>query len=116
MKAMIKNPNAQLGRYKMFVTSGEAVTAASTVIITPLILQIVNRVIANNSFLSKYVGLSLILASIVIFIIAGYFSGYIRQIGLGMAVGVLINGLLTFPQIASLVGRISASATSRGSN
>ena len=115
MKTMIKNPNAQLGRYKNFVMSGEAITAASTVIATPIILSIVQRVIANNSILSKYVGLSLILASIVIFIIAGYFMGTIRQIGLGMAVGILINGLLTFPQIASLVGRISTTA-SRGSN
>ena len=108
----IKKPSMQIGKFKDFITSDKAVTSAAAILVTPAVLGIVDRVIEKYPKFGNNATIALIVASIIIFIIAGFFSGIIQDVVLGAAIGVFINALLSIPAISNTVSRISKKTSS----
>jgi len=110
LKQSLGNPKAQLGKFTNFVKSKCAITAASALIITPSVLGIVDQVTAGRNLPTTNVTVILIAAAIVLFIIAGMIGeGIIQNILLGGVIGLVVNALLTVPQIGNAVSRVSRS-------
>ena len=103
----IKNPKAQIGKFTRFLKSEGAITAASAMIVTPAVLGIVDQVTAKSGFPVSNVTIVLLIAAVVLFTIAGFFSGIIQNILLGGVIGLVVNALLTVPAIGGAVGRVS---------
>lgn len=103
----IKNPTAQIGKFTNFLKSKEALSAGSAMIITPAILGIVDQVSAKTKFPVKNITAVLLIAALVLFVIAGFFSGIIQSILLGGVIGLVVNALLTIPTVGNAVGRVS---------
>ena len=108
----IAKPQLQVAKFTNFITSSEAISAISTVLITPAILNMVTRMASNSSILAGHVTLTLVIASIVVFVIAGMLSGVLRSVALGVSVGLFINALLTVNAISGLVSRVGSSVRS----
>ena len=108
----IAKPQLQVGKFTNYITSSEAIGAMSTVLITPAILNIVNRIASNSSVLAGHVTLTLVIAAVVVFVLAGMLSGILRHVALGVSVGLFINAMLTISTISGLVSRVGTSSRS----
>jgi len=98
MAQILSKPSLRLGGYTSFIKSNEFVAVASAVLITPVVLGMV------TSF-------GMIVASIIIFIIAGMFgSGMLRAVVLGISAGVLLVGLQSTSFVQSALNRLGGIA------
>ena len=94
------------------IKSEKAVTAASAILATPVVMTVVDQVRQRSNFLIRNVTIALLLASLVAFILAGFFSGTLQDILFGVSIGLLVNGLLTLSPFSNAIGRITAKVKS----
>lgn len=95
----------QIGKFTDFLKSGEVVTVASALLITPVILGTVSSFGANLPVIGDRIWIIFLIASIVIFSVASMFTGLIKNILLGLSVGLAINSFLSTQFGAQLVSR-----------
>ena len=106
--AALTKPTKTASKYFSFLTSSDAYLALGVVVGTPLGLGLSNYILSRVPFIRGNVGIALVIASVIIFAIAGMFSGMISKMPLGISLGLAINALFTIPSIANLLGRISS--------
>ena len=104
----IRSPKLQVSKFTNFLTSDQAITAASAIIITPAVLGFVSRLTSRSGFLVQHATVALLLSAILVFIVAGMMSGVIRSVLLGASIGIFVNAMLTVAPIAAAVNRIGA--------
>jgi len=95
----------QIGKFTDFLKSGEVVTVASALLITPVILGTVSSFGANLPVIGDRIWIIFLIASIVIFSVASMFTGIIKNVLLGLSVGLAINSMLSTQFGAQLVSR-----------
>ncbi len=107
MTQILSKPSLKLGGYTNFIKSNEFVAVASAVLITPVVLGMVTSLIGRLPFLQNNFAIGMIVASIIIFIIAGMFgSGMLRAVVLGISAGVLLVGLQSTTFVQSALNRL----------
>ncbi len=107
MTQILSKPSLKLGGYTNFIKSNEFVAVASAVLITPVVLGMVTSLIGRLPFLQNNFAIGMIVASIIIFIIAGMFgSGMLRAVVLGISAGVLLVGLQSTSFVQSALNRL----------
>jgi len=107
LAGQISVPKLRLAGYADFIKSNEFVAVASAVLITPVVLGLVTSLIGRLPFLRNNFAIGMIVASIIIFIIAGMFgSGTLRAIVLGVSAGVLLVGLQSTSFVQSALNRL----------
>ena len=104
---ILSKPSLKLGGFTNFIKSNEFVAVASAVLITPIILGMVTNLIGRLPFLRNNFAIGMIVASIIIFIIAGMFgSGMLRAVVLGISAGVLLVGLQSTSFVQGALNRL----------
>jgi len=104
---ILKKPSLRLGGYTSFLQSKEFVAVASAVLITPVVLGLVTSLIGRLPFLQNNFAIGMIVASIIIFIIAGMFGdGMLRAVILGISAGVFLVGLQSTTFVQSALNRL----------
>lgn len=98
-----------IGGFTSFIFSDVAVVAFSAVVLTPIVAAWVVPMLYRIPFLQNYPTITLIVAAIIIFFIAGMFSGLLRAIVTGVAAGLALNAF----QGSAIGQRVLASATQR---
>lgn len=98
-----------VGGFASFIFSDVAVVAFSAVILTPIVAAWIVPLLYRIPFLQNYPTITLIVAGIVVFFIAGMFNGLLRALFTGVAAGLALNAF----QGSSFGQRILASATQR---
>jgi len=107
MAQILSKPSLKLGGYTSFIKSNEFVAVASAVLITPVVLGMVTSLIGRLPFLRNNFAVGMIVASIIIFIIAGMFgTGMLRAVVLGISAGVLLVGLQSTSFVQSALNRL----------
>jgi len=104
---ILKKPSLRLGGYTSFLQSKEFVAVASAVLITPVVLGLVTSMIGRLPFLRNNFAIGMIVASIIIFIIAGMFGdGMLRAVILGISAGVFLVGLQSTTFVQGALNRL----------
>ena len=107
MTQILKKPSLRLGGFTSFVRSKEFVAVASAVLITPIVLSSVTALIGRLPFLRNNFAIGMIVASAIIFILAGMFGdGMIRAVVLGISAGVLLVGIQSTTIAQTLLNRL----------
>ena len=107
MVGQVSVPKLKLGGYTNFIKSNEFIAVASAVLITPVILGMVTSLIGRLPFLRNNFAVGMIVASLIIFVIAGMFgSGMLRAIVLGISAGVLLVGIQSLGFVQSALNRL----------
>jgi len=111
MAGQLSVPSLKLGGYTSFIKSNEFVAVASAVLITPVVLGMVTNLIGRLPVLRNNFAVGMIVASIIIFIIAGMFgTGMFRAVILGISAGVLLVGLQSTSFVQSALNRLGGIA------
>lgn len=92
----LKSPQLKVGRFIDFLKSKEFISVAAAVIITPFALRGVESLVTRFGVLKQNFTVALILASFVLFFIAGMVDGYLRALFLGITAGVAITAVSPF--------------------
>lgn len=87
----------QIDKFTQFLKSSEVQVVGSAIFVTPLILGVVNRFGGNLPLVGGNIWIVFLIASFVVFGIASQVSGIIKNILLGVSVGLLINAVLSGP-------------------
>lgn len=104
---IFKKPSLKVGGFTNFIQSNEFIAVASAVLITPVILGIVTNLISRVPLLRNNFAIGMLVASILIFILAGMFgSGMLRSVLLGVSAGVLLVGIQSTTIAQSLLNRL----------
>lgn len=98
-----------IGGFTSFIFSDVAVVAFSAVILTPLVQAWIVPMLYRVPVLNNYPTITLIVAAIVVFFVAGMFSGTLRALVTGVAAGLALNAF----QASSIGQRVLSAATSR---
>ena len=107
MTQILSKPSLKLGGYTSFIKSNEFVAVASAVLITPVVLGMVTNLIGKLPFLRNNFAIGMIVASLIIFIIAGMFgTGLFRAVILGISAGVLLVGLQSTSFVQGALNRL----------
>jgi len=107
MVQILSKPSLKLGGFTNFIKSNEFVAVASAVLITPVVLGMVTSLIGRIPFLQNNFAIGMIVASLIIFIIAGMFgSGMLRAVVLGISAGVFLVGLQSTTFVQSALNRL----------
>jgi len=109
IRGKIANVRRGLGGFTSFIFSDVAVVAFSAVILTPIVAAWVVPMLYRVPFLQNYPTITLLVAAIIIFFVAGMFKGLLRALVTGVAAGLALNAF----QGSSIGQRVLASATQR---
>lgn len=98
-----------IGGFTSFIFSDVALVAFSAVVLTPIVAAWIVPMLYRVPVLNNYPTLTLIVAAIVVFFVAGMFSGMLRALVTGVAAGLALNAF----QSSAIGQRVIASATVR---
>lgn len=96
----------KIGGFVSFIKSTEMIAVASAILITPIVMGSVTALIGRFPFLRDNFAIGMLVASLVIFVIAGMLSGMLRAMALGISAGVLLVGLQSTSFAQELLGRL----------
>jgi len=99
-------PKLKIGGFTDFIKSEKMITIASAILITPIVMALVQNIIAKVPFLRDNFLVGMIIASIVIFILAGMVGGIFQAILLGISAGVILVGIQSTSFAQGLLGRL----------
>ena len=89
--------------FKGFLLSQESVTVYSAIITTPIVTAFAGRFRINQIPTWAY----LLVLAFILFTVSGMFSGYVRAVAMGAALGVFVNAIFASRFGAQLAGRLA---------
>ena len=110
MKMM--SPTRKIGKFTSFLTSGSVITAGVAIVTTPMVTSLAVRLQSRFGAIPGGITGALIVVAFILFIIAGFFMGIIRDVLLGGAISAFINALLTIPRVAGAIGSFTRAGRS----
>ncbi len=88
-----KIPLLDMEKFKDFITSRELIIVGSAILLTPLLQATVDSLAQSIPFLAEHASLALILIAFVIFVISSKLPSFLKQIGIGFAMGLAITAI-----------------------
>ena len=100
----------KLGSFSRLLTSDKALLVAASVLISAVAVQLLSPYVARLPFVGSHPFLFYLVIAFVVFFVASMTSGKIMYLLQGIALGVAVQGLLTFPAVQGLQANLLARA------
>ena len=104
-----KGSNAVRG-YMSFLTSPQAIAAASAMVATPVISRYIVPLVGRIPVVARHRSAVMIISAIIVFMVAKFFGGVIQSIFLGVAAGLTIGAFNASGLGQRVLGRIHSLA------
>lgn len=109
MLGIAKSTGAVRG-YMGFLTSPQAISAGSAMILTPIVSRYIVPLVGRIPVLARWRSAVLIVSAIIVFMVAKFFGGLLQAVLLGAAAGLTINAFNASGVGQRVLGRIHAIA------
>ena len=103
--------SGRVGAFGRLLTSDKALIAGAAVLISAVAVNILGPYVSRLPFVGSHPFIFYLVIGFITFFVASMLSGKVMYLLQGIALGVVINGLLTFPAVAgardNLIARLN---------